>query len=58
MEMENKNIEESPVVGNKKTMKLIKVLVAVVVVATGIVAVGPAIVPFIALMFGGAVAYG
>ena len=57
MKITNKNIEEMPVVENKKTMKLVKCLVAVVIVCAGLVAVGPAIVPFIALMFGGAIAY-
>ena len=56
MDVTNKNIEEV-VVDNKKTMKFIKGLVAVVVVCTGVVAAGPVIVPFIALMFGGAIAY-
>ena len=52
-----KNIEEVVAVDNKKTMKLIKGLVAVLVVTTGIALVGAEIVPFIALMFGGAAMY-
>ena len=52
-----KNIEEIVAVDNKKTVKLIKGLVAVLVVSTGVALVGPELLPFIALMFGGAAMY-
>ena len=52
-----RNIEEVVAVDNKKTMRVIKGLVAVLIVTTGVTVVGPGIVPFILVMFGGAMAY-
>ena len=57
MKVTNVEIQEMPVVANQMTKKLIKGLVTTLLVTTVVIAAGPAVIPFIALMFGGSIAY-